>query len=156
MVCEDGGVGKRTEEMWSTESGVGNRRVNPGVGAGFPSALISRTEEQKGESGTESDAETEEQCEDRRVNRAQKEGVSSKMFELDKTLPDILIIIGIMIAIRISIIFRRKKMQPYSKKIEGMEEQLEKARETLDEIWPNRPGMRRKKLKERKSEVIGQ
>ncbi len=77
------------------------------------------------------------------------------MFELDKTLPDILIIIGIMILIRISIILRRKKMQPYNKKIDEMEEQLEKAKETLDEIWPNRPGMRRKKLKERKSEIIG-
>ncbi len=71
------------------------------------------------------------------------------MFELDKTLPDILIIIGIMIAIRISIIFRRNKMQPYNKRIKEREEQLENARETLDEIWPNRPGMRRRKLRER-------
>ncbi|MDI6781780.1 MAG: hypothetical protein QME49_06750 [bacterium] len=75
------------------------------------------------------------------------------MFELDKTLPDILIIIGIMIAIRITIILRRNKMQPYNKRIKEMEEQLEKTRETLDDIWPNRPGMRRRKLRERSGEI---
>ncbi|MBI4777529.1 hypothetical protein HY792_01185 [Candidatus Desantisbacteria bacterium] len=74
------------------------------------------------------------------------------MFELDKTWPDILVIIGILLAIRISIIFR-DKLQPYNKKTKEIEEQLEKARETLDEIWPDRPGMRRKKLSERKERI---
>ncbi|MFH1097722.1 MAG: hypothetical protein ABH886_08735 [Candidatus Desantisbacteria bacterium] len=70
------------------------------------------------------------------------------MFELDKALPDILLIIGIMIAIRISFIFRKTKS--YNKKIQERKEQLEKAGEILDEIWPDRPGVRRRERKERR------
>ncbi|OIP42128.1 hypothetical protein AUJ95_02085 [Candidatus Desantisbacteria bacterium CG2_30_40_21] len=79
------------------------------------------------------------------------------MFEWGKALPDILLIMGIMIAIRISFLFR--KTQSYNKKIQERKEQLEKAGEILDEIWPDRPGVRRKERKARQghrgTEVIG-
>jgi len=91
----------------------------------------------------------------KRVNRQPQGGFDTtrrqKMLEWNKILPDVLIIIGIMIAIRITIIIRNK-LQPYNKKIKEREEQLEKAKETLDEIWPDRPGIRRKKLRERREE----
>lgn len=71
-----------------------------------------------------------------------------KMFEWGKSWTDILLIFGVLIAIRLSFIFR--KSQSYNKKIQEEEEQLEKAREALDEIWPDRPGVRRRQLQERR------
>lgn len=69
------------------------------------------------------------------------------MLDWNKALPDLILIFGIIIFLRLIIIFRKKLQSPYLKRIKEINQRIEDAHEILDEIWPNRPGIRRKQRK---------